>query len=126
MANPPGPQRPPRCALFFIVNVICYANDHLQVMSCMYTLFNINVLQRSNAQGSLGFAKRNENFLFFNITDANAFKHALKQLIPAITTTAQIQKFRQEISDHKKSGSGGLIKFTGINISFTSTGLKKV
>ena len=75
---------------------------------------------------SLGFPKRNEDFLFFNITDAAAFKKALAQLIPLITTTAQIQQNRKDIADHKAANKPGLIKCLGINISFSKAGLTKV
>ncbi|THH11014.1 dyp-type peroxidase [Phellinidium pouzarii] len=74
----------------------------------------------------LGMPKRTEDFIFFNIQNANAFKHSLKLLIPSITTTAQIQKLRQDISDHKRAGATGLIQCVGINIAFSNQGLKKL
>ncbi|THH05549.1 dyp-type peroxidase [Phellinidium pouzarii] len=74
----------------------------------------------------LGLPKRTEDFIFFNIQDANAFKTDLKQLIPAITTTAQIKKLRDDISEHKRCGRPGLIKTVGINIAFSNLGLKKL
>ncbi|KAI5119113.1 hypothetical protein M0805_007860 [Coniferiporia weirii] len=75
---------------------------------------------------SLGIPKRFEDFIFFNIQDAAAFKRDLKTLIPAITTTAQIQKMRQDISNHKSKGLPGLLKCLGINIAFSALGLKKL
>ena len=75
---------------------------------------------------SLGIPKRFEDFLFFIIHDIEKFKKHLKNLIPAITTTADVQKMRSEINDHKSKGHDGLLKIVGINIGFTSSGLKKV
>lgn len=74
----------------------------------------------------LGIPKRKEDFLFFTIQDAAAFKKDLKELIPAITTTAQIQKFRSDISNHKRGGKQGLLKCVGIGIAFSAHGLSKV
>ncbi|KAL5503918.1 DYP1 [Sanghuangporus vaninii] len=74
----------------------------------------------------LGFPKRTEDFIFFNIQNAAAFKRDLKQLIPAITSTADIQKLRKDIDDHKKSGKHGLLKAVGINIAFSVKGLEKL
>ncbi|KAH8117785.1 Dyp-type peroxidase [Phellopilus nigrolimitatus] len=74
----------------------------------------------------LGIPKRTEDLIFFNIHDAAAFKRDLKQLIPAITTTAQIQKMRTDIANHKGSGNTELLKLVGINIGFTIHGLTKL
>jgi len=74
----------------------------------------------------LGFPKRVEDFVFFNIQDAPGFKHALKQLQPLITSTADVQAIRKQIDDHKKCGHHGLLKIVGTNIAFTSAGLKKL
>ena len=75
---------------------------------------------------SLGIPKRAQDFLFFTIQDAAAFKKDLKQLIPAITTTAQLQQVRNQINQHKSSGATDLVKVCGLSISFTFTGLTKV
>jgi len=75
---------------------------------------------------SLGFPKRAQDFLFFTIQDVAHFKSAMKQLEPLITSTADLQKARKEIQDHKASGQQGLKKFIGTNVAFTSPGLKKV
>ena len=64
--------------------------------------------------------------MFFTIQDAKAFKNDLKQLIPLISTTAQIQQLRNQINDHKSKGNPGLLKAIGINIAFTFQGLTKV
>ncbi|TDL17953.1 Dyp-type peroxidase [Rickenella mellea] len=71
----------------------------------------------------LGIPKRVEWFLFFKIVNPADFKKHLKQLIPAITTTNDIIKARKAIDDHKKKGDPGLIKLSGINVSFSQKGL---
>ena len=75
---------------------------------------------------SLGFPKRVQTFLFLVINDAASFKKELKELIPLITTTAQIQQSRKDIANHKASNQSGLLKTLGINIAFTKSGLAKV
>ena len=75
---------------------------------------------------SLGIPKRFEDFLFFNIGNAEEFKIDLKQLIPAITTTQNIKDTRGQISALKNQGTDSLLKVVAINIAFTSSGLKKV
>ncbi|EJD06642.1 Dyp-type peroxidase [Fomitiporia mediterranea MF3/22] len=74
----------------------------------------------------LGIPKRAEDFIFFNIQDAAAFKKDLKELIPAITTTAQVKKIRTDITNHKQQGKTDLIKVAAINIAFSVAGLKKL
>lgn len=98
-----------------------------QVISCKYGVRHHRLLRLLIASAdSLGFPKRIEYFIFFNIQDAAAFKRNLKKLIPAITSTADIQKLRKDIGDHKKCGKHGLLKCVGINIAFSVKGLEKV
>ncbi|KDQ17406.1 hypothetical protein BOTBODRAFT_106029, partial [Botryobasidium botryosum FD-172 SS1] len=73
-----------------------------------------------------GLPKRYEVFIFFTIQDVAGFKKALSQVIPLITTTAQIQRFRSEIAHHKRNKGEGLLKFAGTNIGFSQTGLTKL
>jgi hypothetical protein len=75
---------------------------------------------------SLGIPKRFEEFIFFKIQNPREFKSDLKQLIPCITTTSQIQALRREIEGAKHAGNNKLLKVVGTQISFTSTGLEKV
>ena len=79
---------------------------------------------------SLGFPKRHEKFLFFNIDNVPDFKPALRQFLPAITTTTQVQVIRNEIMEFKKRipapAPGELLKVMGTNIGFTAHGLRKV
>jgi hypothetical protein len=79
---------------------------------------------------SLGFPKRNESFVFFNINNVPAFKPALRQFLPSITTTTQVQAARQAIADFKNRvpppGPNELLKVLGTNIGFTAQGLRKV
>ncbi|KLO19160.1 Dyp-type peroxidase [Schizopora paradoxa] len=77
-------------------------------------------------QGELGFPKRVENFIFFTIQDPAGFKHALKQLQPLITSTAEVQEARKHIQEFKMRNSEGLMKFVGTNIAFSAVGLKKL
>lgn len=74
----------------------------------------------------LGFPKRAEDFIFFAVNDAAAFKKNLGQLIPLITTTAQVQQERKDICNHKDLNKPGLVKCLGINIAFAKQGLSKV
>ena len=74
----------------------------------------------------LGMPKRFEEFIFFDINNAAAFKSGLAQLIPHLTSTLDVINFRKQIDDHKKQKQPGLLKFTGINIAFSFKALAKV
>ena len=75
---------------------------------------------------SLGIPKLSETFIFFSIADVPNFKAALKQLSSLITSTAEIQQARNAIVQAKAAGDHSLKKVAGINIAFTSPGLKTV
>nr|7ANV_A Chain A, ancestral D-type dye decolorizing peroxidase [Geotrichum candidum] len=90
-------------------------------------------LDLNNIQGDIlgGLPKKTETYFFFKITDAAAFRKHLKQLIPLITTTAQVQKDRKAIDEHKKSNQKSgkppeLLPLAGVNIAFSHAGLKKL
>ncbi|EJC98275.1 DyP-type peroxidase [Fomitiporia mediterranea MF3/22] len=74
----------------------------------------------------LGIPKFAEDFLFFNITNVANFKNDLKQIVPSITTTTQVQKMQQQIAQNKLAGIVDLVKISAINIAFTESGLKKL
>ncbi|PFH47223.1 hypothetical protein AMATHDRAFT_68188 [Amanita thiersii Skay4041] len=87
-------------------------------------------LDLSNIQGDIlgGLPKKTATNFFFQIVDAGQFRKQLSKLIPLITTVDQVQKDRDAIKDHKqKNGNqGGLIKVSGVNISFSHFGLVKM
>lgn len=74
----------------------------------------------------LGLPKKVETFIFFQITDAKNFIENLKELAPLIKTTEQVLQDRDDIDKHKKSGKGGLIVMSGVNIALSYTGLRAV
>ncbi|KAG8627309.1 hypothetical protein KVT40_004792 [Elsinoe batatas] len=74
-----------------------------------------------------GLPKKTETFLFFKINgDLNKFKSDLASFLPLITTGAQVLEDRDRIAQHKRSGAGGLLKLSGVNISFSIQGLGKL
>jgi hypothetical protein len=82
-----------------------------------------------NVQGDiiLGFIKMAESFVFFSITDAAAFRHALDaHTDDLITTTAQVQAHRDAVARHKEANSAGLLPTIGVNVAFSSPGLDKL
>lgn len=76
----------------------------------------------------LGFPKRAENFIFFAIEDATRFKNAIGDLARLITSTEDVKQARSVIHEFKINSldKSKLVKFIGINVAFTSQGLKKV
>ncbi|KAJ7576297.1 Dyp-type peroxidase [Mycena floridula] len=85
-------------------------------------------LDLNDIQGDIlsGLPKKTETYIFFDIQNVQAFKHALKQFAPLVKTTAQVLKDRAAIDEHKKHGHGGLIKMTAVNIAFSAFGLIKL
>lgn len=85
-------------------------------------------LNLADIQGDIivGLPKRFEEFLFFQINDAAGFKKGLKQLIPAITSTADVVKARKAIEQHKNQGHNNTLETSGINVAFSFKGLKKL
>jgi len=85
-------------------------------------------LNFTNIQGDiiLGLPKKVEEYVFFQITDTHLFKKQLNQVIPYITTMAEVQHDLDLIAAHKKLDKNTLIKLTGTNISFSQFGLTKL
>ncbi len=81
---------------------------------------------------SAGLPKKVQHYLLFQIDDdVQAFRQRLKLLIPLITTTPQVQDDRAKIAAAKKAATeqgkpAPLVKLSGINISFSHSGLVKV
>ena len=89
----------------------------------------------NNIQGDIlsGLPKRTQTYFFFQIDDARVkeFRLDLAQLVPSITTTAQVKNDREKIAQYKKSVADGktgqsLIEMSGVNIAFSQKGLQKV
>ncbi|CAE6395685.1 unnamed protein product, partial [Rhizoctonia solani] len=72
---------------------------------------------------SLGFPKRNEDFLFFVIRDQAKFKQALKNPDFKPTTTADVLALRRKIKDAKAQQAVGLVPMALMNIAFSRNGL---
>lgn len=87
-------------------------------------------LNLANIQGDLviGLQKRAQAFLFFSIRDLKSFKTALKQLVPDITTTQDVQDADKKIAQAREDAKGGRVwlKINGLNIAFTAAGLTKL
>ncbi|KAH8102235.1 Dyp-type peroxidase [Cristinia sonorae] len=79
----------------------------------------------NNVQGDvvIGFSKRFESAVFFQIDNADAFRKQLAALVPKITTAAQAASDKDKIKEHKRNGGKDLLKISGLNISFSQTGL---
>ncbi len=86
-------------------------------------------LQLEDIQGDvlLGLQKFFEGFLFFEIKDVDAFRHAVHHKIVRRITTSHTVRLREfELRDHKTQGSKERIPMTGLNVGFTSEGVKKL
>ena len=81
----------------------------------------------------IGLPKKTQTYLFFQIdaNRVNEFRKQLAQLIPLISTSAQLTSDRQKIAENKKSAAEknlavSLLKLSGLNISFSQKGLVQV
>ncbi|KAG8683211.1 hypothetical protein FRC08_014464, partial [Ceratobasidium sp. 394] len=77
----------------------------------------------NNVQGDIiiGLPKKKEEFIFFVITNPVLFRLALPLL--NITSTADVQRSHQDISDARKDNPGALIPLPLLNIAFSQKGL---
>jgi Dyp-type peroxidase family len=82
-------------------------------------------LNVENIQGDIlsGLPKKYETFVFFDIANANQFRQKLKDVIPLITTAAQVLLDLDAIAAKQAKGDKSLIKLAGTNIAFSHTGL---
>jgi len=82
----------------------------------------------NNVQGdiTIGFAKRLELGLFFQIDNVDGFRKQLVQLAPLITTAEQVANDKDSIKKHKQAGNTDLLKISGLNIAFSQSGLTKL
>jgi Dyp-type peroxidase family len=75
----------------------------------------------------IGLQKNFEQFIFFEIMDAKAFKFALRHRIaPRITTTRTVHQRELELQEHKKHGDHSLLHLVGLNLGFTNNGILKL
>ncbi|MDI1485783.1 MAG: dye-decolorizing heme-containing peroxidase [Ramalina farinacea] len=72
-----------------------------------------------------GLPKKTQTYLFFQIhaNNVDAFRTHLAQLVPHITTIAQVKADLDQIAKNKQSGDNQLLKLSGINIAFSQKGL---
>jgi len=80
-----------------------------------------------------GLPKKTETYFFFQIDNARVheFRTQLTQLVPLITTTAQVLSDRAKITQNKndaadKKVAPPLLTMSGLNLSFTHKGLVQV
>lgn len=81
-----------------------------------------------------GLPKKTETCYFFRINDAyvHDFRTQLAKLVPLITSTAEVlNDQRKQLAQNKKDAAEKkitppLLKICGVNISFSTKGLKKV
>ncbi|KAL2049284.1 hypothetical protein ABVK25_010462 [Lepraria finkii] len=94
-------------------------------------------LDLRNVQGDIlagGLPKKIETCYFFRINDAyvHEFRTQLGKLVPLITSTAEvINDQRRQLAQNKKDAAEKkitrpLLKISGVNISFSTKGLKKM
>ncbi|KAK1141044.1 dye-decolorizing heme-containing peroxidase [Aspergillus melleus] len=90
-------------------------------------------IDTTNIQGDIwpGLPKRYEELFFFTIKDEPKFRNHLAAFIPEITTAEQAVQDKGKIRQHKieiTKGNKGpeLLNLSGVNISFTSSGIGKL
>lgn len=72
-------------------------------------------------------SKRYQEFYFFEITNAEAFKPSLGKLADKVITTSKgALDNRKAICEAKKLGSKKDVGLVGVNIAFTRKGMDKV
>ncbi|KAH7418967.1 hypothetical protein BKA64DRAFT_649774 [Cadophora sp. MPI-SDFR-AT-0126] len=89
-----------------------------------------SLIRKANIQGDIwpGLPKKHQTFLFFRIKKPEQFKVQLKAFVPQITTAETAAGWKDAWQKEKKlhakdSMPGKLTPKTGVNISFSSTGL---
>ncbi|PNS15653.1 hypothetical protein CAC42_4105 [Sphaceloma murrayae] len=90
----------------------------------MAATFDLN-----NIQGDVfpSLPKKTQTFFFFKIvSDIDRFKQDVGRLVPHIATGTKVQNDRSKISEVKRSGNGGLLTVSGVNIAFSKEGLLKL
>jgi deferrochelatase/peroxidase EfeB len=88
-----------------------------------------NQLELQEIQGDvlLGLQKFFERFIFFEIKDVAAFKKALRQrIVKRITITKEVLLREFQLRDHKTQGRHDRLPIAGLNLGFTSAGLKQL
>ncbi|OCH94868.1 peroxidase TAP [Obba rivulosa] len=91
-------------------------------------------LDLNNVQGDslIGLPKKTQTYVFFQIDDnVKGFRTQLAQLVPLITSAAQVQSHRASIAQNKKTAADKgvpppLLKLAGVNIAFSHSGLAKL
>ena len=83
--------------------------------------------------GRAGLAKKTQTYFFFQIDPARVqdFRTQLADLVPLITTTAQAQNDKKEITKKKRSSvekgvAPAVLTLAGVNILFSHKGLVMV
>lgn len=85
----------------------------------------------ANQRPRPGLPKRFQTFLFFRIRKPDQFKLQLKAFVPEITTaetawTWKSMRQKEKLQYPKGKRPSDLLPKTGVNISFSSTGLTAV
>ncbi|KAF2232962.1 Dyp-type peroxidase [Viridothelium virens] len=90
-------------------------------------------LALENVQGDIlggGLPKKAETYYFFRVENAEvkAFRSRLAELVPLITTSADVAKHRVKISEHKRNtaNEGRWLRMSGVNLAFSQKGLKQL
>src|SRR5713101_6531874 len=90
---------------------------------------NDPVLGLDDIQGDIlqGLQKNSENFIFFKIQDAQAFKNAVKANVIGRITTALLVREREAINQRRKQQAEPPVdEWLGLNVSFTKNGLTQL
>ncbi|KAI5475358.1 hypothetical protein MNV49_001589 [Pseudohyphozyma bogoriensis] len=75
----------------------------------------------------IGLQKRVQAFIFFSVTEVDAFRHILKHKIaPKVATTVTVQEAAQRIAAARSGGSRVWLPLTLFNVAFTAVGVKKL
>jgi Dyp-type peroxidase family len=90
---------------------------------------NDPLLDLDDIQGDIlqGLQKNSENFIFFKIQDAQAFKNAMKANVIGRITTALLVREREEINQRREQQNEPPVDhWLGLNLSFTKDGLTQL
>jgi len=102
-------------------------------ISCKNKSAYLHSLVNSSSDRIGGLPKKSEIFFFFQMNEDKVqdFRKQLAQLVPLITSSAQVKKDREQIDKNKTAPQDPkspppLLKLSGVNLSFTQKGLTLV
>ena len=84
------------------------------------------VLDLDDIQGDIliGLQKKAECFIFFGIEDVARFKDLFARMLLAHVTTSAVAQHNEAMLALNKKANGNLLRIVGLNVGFTSDGLR--